>query len=78
MNKYSRIFFIILVYFASNQLSSQQTMVEVDRIIETNLNQTVPIIGTIISNKKSNLMAPLTGKLDQFYLKKVILYLKEN
>ena len=64
MHKYSRIFFIILVFFASNQLSSQQTMVEVDRIIETNLNQTVPIIGTIISNKKSNLMAPLPGKVD--------------
>tara|TARA_B100001989_G_scaffold101482_1_gene70988 strand:- start:1357 stop:2451 length:1095 start_codon:yes stop_codon:yes gene_type:complete len=64
MNNYSRIFFIILVFFASSQVSSQQTMVEVDRIIETNLNQTVPIIGTIISNKKSNLMAPLPGKID--------------
>ena len=46
-------------------MMSQQTIVEVDKIIETNLNQTVPIIGTIISNKKSNLMAPLPGKIDK-------------
>ena len=42
-------------------LKSQQTMVEVDKIIETNLNQTIPIIGTITSKKNSDLMAPVSG-----------------
>ena len=40
-------------------------MVEVDKIIQTDLNQTFPIIATITSNKDSDLMAPLTGKLDE-------------
>ena len=55
---------IIIVYFLNiSYATSQQTMVEVDKVVETNLNQTVPLIGTIISNKKSNLIAPLPGKI---------------
>ena len=59
--------FIVLFFFPISNLKSQQTMVEVDKIIQTDLNQTFPIIATITSNKDSDLLAPLTGKLNEIF-----------
>ena len=61
MSNLIKIVFIILLSLEISLLKSQQTIVEVDKIVETNLNQTIPIIGTITSKKNSNLMAPVSG-----------------
>ena len=61
MTNLIRILFIILLFLKISLLKPQQTIVEVDKIVETNLNQTIPIIGTITSKKNSNLMAPVSG-----------------
>ena len=60
MSNLIKILFIILLSLKVSLLN-QQTIVEVDKIVETNLNQTIPIIGTITSKKNSNLMAPVSG-----------------
>ena len=61
MSNLIKIIFIILLSLEISLLKSQQTIVEVDKIVETNLNQTIPIIGTITYKKNSNLMAPVSG-----------------
>ena len=55
--------------FNINYVNSQQTLVQIDKILETDLNQTVPLIGTVISNKNSMLMAPLQGKVGKVNFK---------
>ncbi len=63
----------ILILFAllfnhSFLLAQQATLVEVDKIIIEELNQTVPIIGSIESKKDSQLMAAVQGKVDKIFV----------
>ena len=47
-------------------ISAQQpTIVEVDKIINEQMNQTVPIIGNVESKKDTKLMASVAGKIDK-------------
>ena len=77
MSNLIKIIFIILLSLEISLLKSQQTIVEVDKIVETNLNQTIPIIGTITS-KNSNLMAPVSGIVGILCMMKETSYLKES
>ena len=69
MNIFFKNFVFFLFFFNVPFLNSQQTLVHIDKVIETNLNQTVPVIGTVISNKNSILMASLPGKVNKVFFK---------
>ncbi|MBF96379.1 MAG: Efflux pump periplasmic linker BepF [Alphaproteobacteria bacterium MarineAlpha9_Bin4] len=69
MNYFIKATFTLLFFSFSFITNSQQTLVEVDKIIESNLNQTVPFIGTVVSNKDTVLMAPLPGTVDRIFFK---------
>ena len=69
MNIFIKIFVFILYFFHLTFANAQQTLVQIDKGVETNLNQTVPVIGTVISNKNSVLMASLPGKVSKLFFK---------
>ena len=60
--------FIFLFFKYTLVLAQQATLVEVDKIINEELNQTVPIIGSIESNKDSQLMAAVPGIVDKLFV----------
>ena len=45
--------------------SQMPTLVEVDKVIEQSINQSVPIIGSILPKRESNLMSSVAGRADK-------------
>ena len=60
--------FLFLFFNFKLILAQQATLVEVDLIKLEKLNQKVPIIGNLRSKKVTNIMAPVSGKIDNVYL----------
>ena len=60
------IIYILTGFFYNNLILAQQsTLVEVDLIKVEQLNQTIPVIGSLRSKKITNIMAAVPGKIDE-------------
>ena len=61
---------IITIYIFSFQLSfgQQATLVQVDKVILEELNQTVTLIGNITSKKNTKIMSAVFGKIDKVFV----------
>ena len=60
------IIYILTGFFYNNFILAQQsTLVEVDLIKVEQLNQTIPVIGSLRSKKITNIMAAVPGKIDE-------------
>ena len=60
------VIYILTGFFYNNLILAQQsTLVEVDLIKVEQLNQTIPVIGSLRSKKITNIMAAVPGKIDE-------------
>ena len=60
------IIYILTGFFYNNLILAQQsTLVEVDLVKVEQLNQTIPVIGSLRSKKITNIMAAVPGKIDE-------------
>lgn len=60
------IIYILVGFFYNNLILAQQpALVEVDLIKVEQLNQTIPVIGSLRSKKITNVMAAVPGKIDE-------------
>jgi RND family efflux transporter MFP subunit len=63
------LFTLILILLNSNNAFTQQaTLVEVDKVILEELNQTVTLIGNITSKKNTNIMSAVSGIIDKVFV----------
>ena len=60
----SFILFSLLFTLNNRALSQGATSVEVDKVILESLNQTIPVIGRVISLKEANVPAAVVGKIE--------------
>ncbi len=61
--------YILFSFFNISFVFSQQvTLVEVDQVRIEALNQTIPVIGSLRSKKITNIMAAVSGKIDEVYV----------
>ena len=58
------IYLITSLFYIKLAFSQQPTLVEVDKVKFEELNQTVPIIGSLRSKKVTDIMASVSGKVD--------------
>ena len=56
---------ILNTIFFSSLHAQMPTLVEVDKVIEQSINQSVPIIGSILPKRESNLMSSVAGRVDK-------------
>jgi len=66
-NKVVKIFFILIVcttFYKKHAFSQGAASVEVDEVILESLNQSIPVIGRIISLKEAKVPAVVVGKID--------------
>lgn len=63
--KYFIIYILIGLFYNNLILAQQSTLVEVDLIKVEQLNQTIPVIGSLRSKKITNIMAAVPGKIDE-------------
>lgn len=65
-NKTFLLFILFAFLFSQNNkaLSQGATSVEVDKVILESLNQTIPVIGRVISLKEANVPAAVIGKIE--------------
>mgnify|MGYP001376107595 FL=1 len=66
LNKTFSLFILFALLFTQNNraLSQGATSVEVDKVILESLNQTIPVIGRVISLKEANVPAAVIGKIE--------------
>ena len=66
LNKAFLLFILLSLLFTQNNraLSQGATSVEVDKVILESLNQTIPVIGRVISLKEANVPAAVIGKIE--------------
>ena len=65
----NKVYFCLLLVIKISPIFSQQaTLVEVDKVVEQKLNETIPIIGSVESKKNSKLMAAVSGKIDRIFV----------
>ena len=63
------LFTIISILFNCNFVFAQQaTLVEVDKVILEELNQTVTLIGNVTSKKNTNIMSAVSGIIDKVFV----------
>ncbi len=60
--------FIFIFIFCSNSQGQQATIVNVDLVKKQKIEQTVPIIGSIVAKKNTNIMAPVSGRVDSVFI----------
>ena len=66
LNKAFLLFILLSLLFTKNNIALSQgaTSVEVDKVILESLNQTIPVIGRVISLKEANVPAAVIGKIE--------------
>ena len=66
LNKAFLLFILLSLLFTQNNIALSQgaTSVEVDKVILESLNQTIPVIGRVISLKEANVPAAVIGKIE--------------
>ncbi len=60
--------FLSATFFSHLLFSQQAALVEVDRVIQEKISQSVPIIGSIKSKNIIKIMAPVNGVVDKIYV----------
>ena len=70
LNKAFLLFILLSLLFTQNNraLSQGATSVEVDKVILESLNQTIPVIGRVISLKEANVPAAVIGKIENVFV----------
>ena len=70
LNKAFLLFILLSLLFTQNNraLSQSATSVEVDKVILESLNQTIPVIGRVISLKEANVPAAVIGKIENVFV----------
>ncbi len=68
----------ILHLFAFNIFGQVATLIETDKIKEELINQSVPIIGSILPKKESTLMSSVAGRVDKVLVEEGEKVLKNN
>ena len=70
LNKTFLLFILLSLLFTENNraLSQGATSVEVDKVILESLNQTIPVIGRVISLKEANVPAAVIGKIENVFV----------
>jgi len=70
LNKTFLLFILLSLLFTENNraLSQGATSVEVDKVILESLNQTIPVIGRVISLKEANVPAAVIGKIENVFI----------
>ena len=70
LNKAFLLFILLSLLFTQNNIALSQgaTSVEVDKVILESLNQTIPVIGRVISLKEANVPAAVIGKIENVFV----------
>ena len=70
LNKAFLLFILLSLLFTKNNIALSQgaTSVEVDKVILESLNQTIPVIGRVISLKEANVPAAVIGKIENVFV----------
>ena len=70
INKAFLLFILLSLLFTQNNtaLSQGASSVEVDKVILESLNQTIPVIGRVISLKEANVPAAVIGKIENVFV----------
>ncbi len=64
LDKTSLLLLLSLIFTYNKAFSQGATSVEVDKVILESLNQTIPVIGRVISLKEANVPAAVIGKIE--------------
>ena len=62
------LFFSFLLLFSNKSYSQSSTSVETDYVVSQPLNQTVPVLGRLISLREAKVPAAVQGKIDKIFV----------
>ena len=60
--------FFFLLLFSNKSYSQSSTPVETDYVVSQPLNQTVPVLGRLISLREAKVPAAVQGKIDKIFV----------